>query len=67
MAFFPSFGAADLAQQRWRATGGLAALQQVKQVVWEPREAGQLEAALQTYGAAALGSPSDAGLDGGEA
>ena len=59
VAFFPSFAAADLAHQAWQASGGLAALQQLKQVVWEPREASQLEAALQTYAAAALqGSPS---------
>ena len=59
VAFFPSFAAADLAQQAWQASGGLAALQRLKQVVWEPREASQLEAALHTYAAAALqGSPS---------
>ena len=56
MVFLPSFSFAEQAEQRWQASAGLQALAALKQVFWEPREASQLEATLQAYSAAALGT-----------
>ena len=55
MAFLPSFSYAEQAEQRWKASGGLASLAGLKQVFWEPREASRLEAVLQAYSSAAEG------------